>query len=293
MGLGDGGDVLRPVLPVGTLADLVHQPGVDDLAPVAGREQGELDLLGCLGLLVLEALGVLPGDGRAVLVTDRLIAGADMPDADVLRGLVVQPDLVDRRVEPVVVRPQGLEHLPDGLEPLVVRECLGRRHARGDGDGQDDVAVRLAFGAAHDAADGLDDVHDRVARVEEQDRVQARHVHALGQAARVRQDAGAGRAGVLLEPVEELVAAQRVEGAVDMVNIAAEHILISVVVGIDDGVEILGDRLGVRDGPGEGHGAFHRRSVVPEIGAVGKGARPLGQGVPAADDLRRVVKVQL
>jgi hypothetical protein len=129
--------------------------------------------------------------------------------------------------------------------------------------------------------------------VQEKDRVEARHVHALGQAARVRQDAGAGRAGVLLEPVEELVAAQRVEGAVDMVNIAAENVLISVVVGVDDGVEVRGDGLGVRDGPGEGHGALHRRGVVPEVGAVGKGAGPLGQGVPAADDLRRVVKVQL
>ena len=47
-----------------------------------------------------------------------------MPDAVVLRCLVVQLDLVDRRVEPVVVRTQGLEHLPDHLVPRVVRERL-------------------------------------------------------------------------------------------------------------------------------------------------------------------------
>jgi hypothetical protein len=183
--LGDGGDVLCPLLPVGALADLVDQPGVDGLAPVVDPEQGHLDVLGGLGLLLRDALRLLPrGCVGAVLVADRLVAWAHVPDADVLWGLVVQPDLVDRRVEPVVVRPQGLEHLPDGLEPLVVSQRLRRRHARRHGDRQDDVPVRLAFGAAHDPADGLDDIHDRVARVQEQHRVQAWHVHALGQCGR-------------------------------------------------------------------------------------------------------------
>lgn len=294
MGLGDGGDVLGPLFPVGALADLVHEAGVDGLPPVADLEQHLLDVVGGLGLLVGEALGVLPGvGGGAVLVADRLVAGADVPDADVLRSLAVQPDLVDGGVEPVVVSPQGLEHLPDGLEPLVVGKGLRGRHARGHGDRQDDVAVGLAVGSAHDAADGLHHVHDRVARVQEQDRVQAGYVHALGQAARVGQDAGAGGAGVLLEPVQELVAAQRVERAVDVVDLAAEHVLVRVVVGVDDGVEVGGDGPGVRDGPGKGDGALHRRRVVAEAGAVGEGARALGQGVPAADDLRRVIQVEL
>jgi hypothetical protein len=104
--LGDGGDVLGPLLPVGALADLVHQPGVDGLAPVVDPEQGKLDVLGGFSLLLRDALRLLPrGYVGAVLVADRLVAGADVPDADVLRGFLVQPDLVDRRVEPVVMRP--------------------------------------------------------------------------------------------------------------------------------------------------------------------------------------------
>ena len=55
-----------------------------------------------------------------------------------------------------------------------------------------------------------------------------------------------GRSRVLLEPVEQLVAAQRVKGAVDVIDLAAEHVLVSAVVGIDDGVEVGGDGLGVR-----------------------------------------------
>ena len=78
-----------------------------------------------------------------------------------------------------------------------------------------------------------------------------------------------------------------------MVDLAAEHVLVGVLVGADDGVEVGGDRLGVRDGPREGDSALHRRGVVAEAGAVGEGTGPLGQGVPAADDLRRVIEVQL
>ena len=88
------------------------------------------------------------------------VAAADADDLDVVGRVLVQLDLVDRGVEAVVVGAQGLEDLPDDLVPLVVLQGFFGGHVGGDADGQDDVAVRLAFGPAHDPADGLDDVDD-------------------------------------------------------------------------------------------------------------------------------------
>ena len=61
-----------------------------------------------------------------------------------LPGVVADEiDLVDHGVEAVVVGAEGLEDLPDDFVDLVVLERFVRLHARGDDDGQDDVAVVL------------------------------------------------------------------------------------------------------------------------------------------------------
>ena len=61
--LGDGGDVLCPLLPVGALADLIYQPGVDGFAPVVDLQQGQLDSVGSFGLLLLQVLRFCPHAG--------------------------------------------------------------------------------------------------------------------------------------------------------------------------------------------------------------------------------------
>src|SRR5699024_4129715 len=110
--------------------------------------------------------------------------------AELLVGVAgVEGDGVDHRVEAFVVGAQGVEDLPHGLEPLVVCQGLGGWGVSGDGDGKDDVAVVLAGGFAHDAADGLDDVDYGVAGVKEQHRIQRGDVNAFGQAAGIGQDA--------------------------------------------------------------------------------------------------------
>ena len=93
---------------------------------------------------------------------------------------VIEVDLVDLGIEPVIVRAQRPQDAPDYGEPFVVVESRGRVDARRHGDRKHDVAVLLALGLTHDAADGLHDVDLRVFRVHEEHRVERRHVDSLG-----------------------------------------------------------------------------------------------------------------
>ena len=110
-------------------------------------------------------------------------------------SLPVRSSLVDHGIEAVVVGAQGLEDLPDDFVNLVVVEGFVRLHARGDDDGQDDVAAFfLPSGAfAHDAADGLDDIDLGIARSEEEHGIERRDIHAFGEAADVAEDAAGVR----------------------------------------------------------------------------------------------------
>jgi methylaspartate ammonia-lyase len=68
-----------------------------------------------LGGLLRRLVGV--GHCHAVAVG----GAGDRDDLDHVRLALVQLDLVDRRLETVVVAAQRLQHLPDDLEALVVR----------------------------------------------------------------------------------------------------------------------------------------------------------------------------
>jgi len=144
--LGDVGDVLGPGLPVAAFADLLDDPGVDGVAPLLDPEgQRQLGRVG----------------GRAFATS---ATGVD--DDDLAGVLLVEVDLVDHRVEAVVVRAQRLEDLPDDLEAFVVAQRLLRSDPGRDDDRQDDVAHLLdpCGVPAHHPADGLDDVDLRAAR---------------------------------------------------------------------------------------------------------------------------------
>ena len=78
----------------------------------------------------------------------------------------------------------------------------------------------FAFGAAHDTADGLDDINDGFMGIEKQHGIQ-RHVHAFGKAAGVGEDAAGVLGRVGLEPVEG-VALEGVEGAVHVIQFTVE-----------------------------------------------------------------------
>ena len=80
-------------------------------------------------------------------------------NGDPVRLGTIEVDLVDHGVEALVVGAQCLEHFPHHPEDIVVRQHLLGRHTRRDCHRQDDVAVLLARGQAHDPPHGLDDIH--------------------------------------------------------------------------------------------------------------------------------------
>ena len=53
---------------------------------------------------------------------------------------------------------ERFEHLPYHGKCLVIVQRLLRRHARGDHDREDDIAVFLALKSPHDPANRLDDI---------------------------------------------------------------------------------------------------------------------------------------
>src|SRR5699024_1338509 len=139
-------------------------------------------------------------------------------DVDGKLDLLVERNRVDLRIEAVIVSTQGVENLPDDAEARVVIEGLGRGDARRDGDGQDDVAVILILRLTHDAADGLDDVDHGIARVEEDDAIEGRDVHALGETASVGEDASLVLSDGGLEPRDLIAALEGVHGAIDVLD---------------------------------------------------------------------------
>ena len=202
------------------------------------------------------------------------------------------------------MRPQRLDDLPDAFELRVAVDVgvVVLHLLRGHAHRQDDVAVLLAAGAilSHDAPDRLDDVDDRLPSVEEDHRIEGRDVDPLGKAARVREDAAVARLGVGLEPVESLLACERVHRAVDVVEVAAHHAgRLGAVVGLlINGDQVLEDvrrLLRELDRLGEGHRPAHRLDVFGErlflTVLADRHQALLGEPLPAPDDLGREVDV--
>jgi len=282
--LRDVGDVPGPLLPVLAGADLGDDPRVDRVPPFLQRGEGQPER-------ALGAALAVPAAGRAGL--------GDADDVELAVAAAGQLDPVDHGVEPLVVRARRLQDLPHGGIPLVVPQGDFGCHPVGDADGQDDVAELLVPGRvlAHDPADGLDDVDDRLAGREEHHRIQGGDVDALGEAAGVGQDAAYPIGQVCLEPVQSGVALERVEGAVDVLDLTAQRGPAGRVVEVVRGgipLHHLGeeglDAFGVLDRAGEGDRAAHRGRVAFE-GVLACAA--LGQAVPAADDLGGVVEPKL
>ena len=200
------------------------------------------------------------------------------------------------------MRAQGLEDLPHDLEALVVVQCALRRHARRHGHGQDDVPEILALRAAHHTAHRLDDIHLRLARRQEEHRVQCGHVHALAQAACVRQDAAHRdlvRARALGQPIHFARTRCGVHRAVHVAALDLQVIRRVVVAEVAQAkgavhqvrelIRYLFRSLNVTT---ESHGAAHRRAILTVV-HVRTGVLTLRQCVPAARQLRGRVEVQL
>ncbi len=306
MGIGDLGDIVSPVLPVVAVAAFVHHLGVQRTLDLADFE-GHLKLIRCravdLGLLTdgVLALGLVRRADfqRAGLALHGIGDGDDFHLAAVRAD---QIQLVDHRIEAVIVGAQRLQHLPDHGIGLVVVEGLVRLHAGRDHHRQHHVATLLARCIAHHPAHRLHHVHLRITRGQKQHRIQRRHVHALGQAAHVGEDAtGVIRCGSL-EPVQLGFLLAGVHAAVHVLGLAGKpgrlFNVLSVLVGLHDLLEHAGDFLGADlrrlaalagfDHLAERDRPLHRLGCVA---AILRNAE-FGQGLPAADDLGRVIHAQ-
>ena len=224
MCLGNIADVLRPVFPVPAAAALDDDPGVDRISPVV--EIGEVEVELC-------------GHGCTVAsVTFVLVTTTDADDLNLVRAFVVEFQLVDDGVESVIVSAKGLEYLPDNFVLLVIGQGFFWGHVGRDAYGEDDIAEVLPLRLAHDAADGLYDIHYRIAGVQKHDGIKGGDVHAFRKAAGIAEDAANVpiSARVFLEPLEQAVPMERVHRAVHMPDFAAEEIIVSIgiVVGLDD-----------------------------------------------------------
>ena len=266
---GDRGDVGGPALEVFAVAAVFDDAAVEEVA-VLLHLLGEAEVEGVLdgeraGGAVGQAAG--EGDGGGLGAVDGG-GGGDRRG----QGLV-EAEFVDGGLEAVVVGAQGVEDGPDDAEGIGVVELGLGVLAGGDDDGDDDVAVALAGGDAHDAADGLDDVDLGVALGEEEDGVEGGDVDALGEAADVGEEVAGAVAGGSLEPGEGVVARQCAHLAVHVAGLDAQGGAEARVLG--ELAEEGGGGLGDGDGAAEGDGAAGGGAVgLGDEGGNPRGAWP-------------------
>ncbi len=252
--------------------------------------------------------GLLPPVGQPVLVEH-----VDLDDM-AQRVRVAQGGGVDLGFEAFVVAAQRVHDLPDDLVFRTVGQRDVRVHVLGHEDRDDDVPVPLAVRLAHDAADALHDVRAALARAQVDDRVQRGHVHALGQAARVRQDMAFA---VVLREIGELVGARdRVHAAVHVIDLErdvprlvhqraaflGERLVIGQGGGVrvDHVLELAAELLGRLDAGRERDRMMQHaaRVVARHVRVIGHTVRAAGvatveQGLPDADELGLVVDLDL
>ena len=177
-----------------------------------------------------------------------------------------------------------------------------RLHACRNDYRQHHVTALLARRIAHDPAHGLHNIHLRIARGQEQHRIQCRHVHAFGQAAHVAQHTAGVRRRGSLQPIQLGFFLAGIHAAIDVLGLAAQARafldVFRVLIGLNHGLEHAGDFLGADlvglaalagfDHLAERHGPPHR---LGRIATVFMDAQ-LGKRLPATDDLGRIVHAQ-
>jgi hypothetical protein len=133
VGLGNLGDVACPILPIVASPALLDDLRHDGLGKLVKEE------LPCTGSFGLMSAGSRSSSSAALPVANVGLAAlfvglgrqlvADGDDLDVVGNVHAKVGLVYHRVEPFVVRTQGIQNLPDDAVAFVVVQCLFRRHA--------------------------------------------------------------------------------------------------------------------------------------------------------------------
>ncbi len=307
VGVRDLGDVIGPVFPVAAVAAFLDDLGVEGAFQLAHVELelwlnlGAIGRLGFSdGVLAFPGVAVVGGFGFLRFLLDLIGDGDDFHLPVVLADEV---ELVDEGIEAVVMGAEGLEHIPHDFIDLVVIERLVRFHPGGDDDGEDDVTEFLfpIRRAAHDSADGLDDIHLGIPRSEEEHGIQRGNIHAFRETADVAENAAGIFRSLGLEPVQLFLFLAGVHAAVHVRGLAEQGNVgvFLLLIGLDDFLEHVCDLLGADlvfpaallplDDLTESDGAFHRLGIRGEIG----GDALLRESLPAADDAGGVVHLEL
>ena len=297
---GDKPHAARPVFPVQAVTAFLDEFGVN-----AALHFRETQLKLARHFIVGKQFRV----PLVLSVREGVAPDARRADYD-LGGLVaVQGNLVYGGIEAVVVRAQRIEYVPDHAEAVAVVERVLWLDVGGHDHRYDDVAELLFAGfalaeVAHDTPYGLHHVNLRIARGEEKDGVESRHVNPLRQAADVGQHAALVFAEVVVgEPFELFVAQLRVHRAVDVAGCYSHHMAALPVVEAAEvffadhwqdfgGVDRCAGGIPVADGGTECYGTAHENRVCVPCHAV-VAAYYLGEAVDDTDQLGGVVKVQL
>ncbi len=163
MGAGNLGNVIGPVFPVAAVAAFLHHLGIQGAFDFAYfKLQSEVVFLGVFFYRLANAETALAG--VAFFLGDRpvLFVLDFVSDGDHFHfGFVIarQFQLVDHGVEAVIVRAQGLQHLPHHAVGLVVIQRFMRLDARRNHHRQDHITALLARRVAHHAPHRLHHIH--------------------------------------------------------------------------------------------------------------------------------------
>ena len=92
---GDISDRGRPVLPILSLTDFLHDPGINGIPPLL--QTGELQIQHTLTIII--------GDDHCAILADR---GRQHLEASI--AVLVEVDFIDHGFETVIMRPQRVQH---------------------------------------------------------------------------------------------------------------------------------------------------------------------------------------
>ncbi len=164
---------------------------------------------------------------------------------------------------------QGVQDLPDNAIPLVVVQRLVGINTGWNAHWQNHVSLFLVGCLAHDPANRLHDINLAVARMQEHDGVERRHIDTFGQAAGVAEDTADILAGVLLQPVETLPPFSRVVCAVHMPDLAGCALLPAFIACplelVYDLFKLVANEFGAFDAAAESKCPAHRLGAIPRL----------------------------